>query len=140
MNMGIERYMFASAILMIVSQRLVRHLCKRCKRPLRPDEIENLPKKYRWLEKEGWDYSSARLMKGQGCAYCSNTGYHGRTGVFEIMEMNEEIKNMIVNNAPSYEVYKQALKDGMIPLRENCFNKVCEGQTTFFEMDRVTRS
>lgn len=140
MNMGIERYMFASAILMIVSQRLVRQLCKRCKRPMTGDEIANLPKKFRWLEREGWDYSNASLMTADGCAYCNKTGYHGRSGVFEIMEMNEEIKNMILSNAPSSEVYRQALNDGMIPLRENCFNKVCMGHTTFFEMDRVTRA
>lgn len=140
MNMGIERYMFASAILMIVSQRLVRQLCKRCKRLMTADEKSNLSKRFRWLEREGWDYSDANLMTADGCAYCNKTGYHGRTGAFEIMEITEKIKNMIVSNAPSSEVYKQALNDGMIPLRENCFNKVCQGHTTFFEMDRVTRA
>jgi type IV pilus assembly protein PilB len=139
MNMGIEKYLFASAIIMIVSQRLVRKICKHCQRLLDRTEVVAVAKRHRWLSRYDYDIDSARMMIGDGCLFCNHTGFYGRIGVFEVMEMSDNIKNMILRDVPSTEVYEAALKEGMIPLRDNCFSKVAEGFTTLSEMDRVTR-
>lgn len=137
MNMGIERYLFTSAILMIVSQRLVRRICKHCRRPLAETEREAMPTRFRWIARYGYDMTAAELTTGDGCIFCNHTGYFGRLGVFEIMEMTENLKNMVLSESPSTEIYRIAVEEGMVPLRDNTFLKVAEGTTTLFEMDRV---
>lgn len=137
MNMGIEKYLFTSAILMIVSQRLVRRICKHCRRQLTEKERDSMPGRFRWISRYGYDINNADLMTGEGCIFCNHTGYFGRQGIFEIMEMTENIKNLVLSGCPSSETYRTAVEEGMTPLRDNTFLKVAEGTTTLFEMDRV---
>jgi len=128
--MGAEDYLLASSILGILAQRLVRIICTHCKEPVKPDvEI---------LREYGFP-DDAVFFEGKGCKECAGTGYSGRIGIFELMIMGEEIRHLTTSNAPTSEIRKAALKQGMRTLKEDGFIKVRKGITTLSEVLRVTQ-
>lgn len=131
LNLGIEPYLLSSSLIGVIAQRLVRVICHNCKESYIPSEIE----KQVFLKELSTDISE--LYVGKGCSICNHIGYKGRTGVFEILEINENIANMIEKLAPYEKIKEEALKSKMITLRQAALMKAKEGITTFSEVERV---
>ncbi|MGQ9476282.1 MAG: type IV-A pilus assembly ATPase PilB [Actinomycetota bacterium] len=132
LEMGIEPFLIASAVDCVSSQRLARRLCERCKEPYEPDE--------EYLEKIGfrWEDGDERvLFRPRGCPACNNTGFRGRVGIFEVMEVTENIEHLVARNAPHVEIAEMARSEGMRTLREEGFIKVRQGITSLDEVLRV---
>ncbi len=133
MNMGIEPFLVATSVNLIQAQRLIRRVCKDCKRE------ESLPPEA--LMEVGFTADEAKNLKtykGKGCATCNNTGYKGRIGLYEVMEVNDEIRELILIGASALELRKKAIDDGMITLRESGLHKIRNGLTTLEEVVRET--
>lgn len=128
LDMGVEAYMIASGIRAIISQRLVRKICNCCREEYEPNEFEI---KFLDIDK------NTSLFRGQGCDKCGYTGYCGRTGVFEIMEVKEEHKKAILNKQGSSDIKKISVENGMITLDEACKNLVRKGVTTIAEITNI---
>ncbi|HEY2974873.1 MAG TPA: type IV-A pilus assembly ATPase PilB [Pyrinomonadaceae bacterium] len=133
MNMGIEPFLVATSVNLIQAQRLIRRVCKDCKRehPTPPEALVEVG-----FSSE--DAKALKTYKGKGCATCNNTGYKGRIGLYEVMEVNDEIRELILIGASSLELRKKAIEDGMITLRESGLQKVRAGLTTLEEVVRET--
>ena len=135
MNMGIEPFLVASSVNLICAQRLVRRVCKNCAEPVQ------IPVPA--LVKAGFaqeDAASAHVMKGRGCEKCNNTGYKGRVGLYEVMEVDEEIKELVLVGASGLELRRKAVERGMITLRQSGIRKIKEGLTSMEEVLRETVS
>jgi type IV pilus assembly protein PilB len=133
MNMGIEPFLVATSVNLICAQRLVRRICKECK-----EEIHMPPQA---LVDIGFPIDEAprvKLFKGRGCAACNNTGYRGRVGLFEVMELSDEIRELILSGASAMELRRKAIEEGMISLRASGLRKLREGVTTVEEVVRET--
>jgi type IV pilus assembly protein PilB len=131
MNMGIEPFLVATSVHLICAQRLVRRICGECAEPV------EVP--YQSLVEAGFTPEEARtvkIMKGKGCETCRNTGYKGRTGLYEVMEVDDELRELILVGASSMELKKKALERGMITLRRSGLVKVMLGMTTMEEVAR----
>jgi type IV pilus assembly protein PilB len=133
MNMGIEPFLVATSVNLIQAQRLIRRVCKDCKReaPMPPEALMEV----------GFSADDAKTLKtykGKGCSTCNNTGYKGRIGLYEVMEVNDDIRELILIGASSLELRKKAIEDGMITLRESGLHKVRAGLTTLEEVVRET--
>lgn len=130
-DMGIPSYLIASSLTGVIAQRLIRRLCDNCKE-------EYLASLY---EKEvlGFDkYEDVKLFRSVGCPKCSGTGYKGRIGIFEIMEVKQNIKELIENNANLYEISNEAKKNGMRTLFESGVDVVKKGISSMNELMRIT--
>ncbi len=135
LNMGISTYNFVSSLNCVLAQRLIRSICKNCKKPI------NYMKEY--LEYSGVDpekYKDFVFYEGEGCDECSGTGYKGRIAIGELLILNDEIKEMIIEKAPIQVLKKKASQTGTVFLREAALRKVFEGVTTLREINRVTFS
>jgi type IV pilus assembly protein PilB len=133
MNMGIEPFLVATSVNLICAQRLVRRICANCKEPLeipeqalldagfRPDEVKN-----------------TTVYHGKGCGTCNKNGYKGRVGLYEVMEVTDELRELILVGASALELRKKALDIGMITLRRSGLIKAASGQTTLEEVLRET--
>jgi type IV pilus assembly protein PilB len=133
MNMGIEPFLVATSVNLICAQRLVRRICKDCK-----EEIQ-LPAQA--LVEVGFPIEEAgkvRLYKGRGCPNCNNTGYRGRVGLFEVMEISDELRELILSGASAMELRRKAMEEGMITLRLSGLQKLRDGQTSVEEVVRET--
>ena len=133
MNMGIEPFLVATSVNLIQAQRLIRRVCKDCRRE-HPTPAEA-------LIEVGFSAEEAKTLKtykGKGCSTCNNTGYKGRIGLYEVMEINDEIRELILIGASSLELRKKAIEDGMITLRESGLHKIRAGLTTLEEVVRET--
>jgi type II secretory ATPase GspE/PulE/Tfp pilus assembly ATPase PilB-like protein len=130
-NLGIERYLEASAVLGVVAQRLVRRICPHCRTLAKPTPEERAA--YRAEMKEDLGKFSA----GQGCNFCHHTGYIGRIGVFEILMMTESLRELLMAPVSASELKSEAIRQGMIPMRRNGMMLVKHGITT---PDEVLRS
>jgi type IV pilus assembly protein PilB len=133
MNMGIEPFLVATAVHLICAQRLVRRICQDCA------EVLDVP--YPTLIEEGFtpeEAKTVKIKKGRGCATCNNTGYKGRVGLYEVMEVDEEIKELVLVGASSVELKKKAIERGMFTLRRSGLMKVMNGLTTLEEVARET--
>jgi type IV pilus assembly protein PilB len=133
MNMGIEPFLVATSVHLICAQRLVRRICKDCAEPV------EMP--VQALIEEGFTPEEAKtvqIMKGKGCATCNKTGYKGRTGLYEVMEVDDEIKELVLVGASALELKKKAIERGMITLRRSGLMKVAQGWTTLEEVARET--
>ena len=133
MNMGIEPFLVATSVNLIQAQRLIRRICKDCKRE------ESMPPEA--LIEVGFsadDASKLKTYKGKGCSTCNNTGYKGRIGLYEVMEVSDEIRELILIGASALELRKKAIDDGMITLRESGLHKIRNGLTTLEEVVRET--
>jgi type IV pilus assembly protein PilB len=133
MNMGIEPFLVASAVHLIVAQRLVRRCCANCKEP-NPQSPEALMQA--GFNEE--DANNVTPMKGPGCDKCNMTGYKGRVGLYEVMEIGEELRELILVGASGLELRRKAIEEGMITLRASGLRKVKDGLTTIEEVVRET--
>ena len=133
LNMGIDRFLITAAIKLIISQRLVRKICPNCR------ESYPVPEKYYDLfaEASQIDPKKALLYRSKGCEKCKNTGYKGRIGLFEVLEMSPAIEELIIGNAPHTDIEKQAVKEGMILLRKDALYKAMTGDITIEEAIRA---
>lgn len=129
LDMGIKPFLISSTLAGVIAQRLVRKICPNCIGEYLSDERE-----MRLLGLK----EPVILKRGKGCSLCNDTGYKGRIGVFEILEVHKDIKNLIDRNASESEIEKLAVKEGMSLLRNSCISKVLQGTTTIDEMLRAT--
>ncbi|HEV7860454.1 MAG TPA: type IV-A pilus assembly ATPase PilB [Pyrinomonadaceae bacterium] len=133
MNMGIEPFLVATSVNLIQAQRLIRRVCKNCKQELTaPPEA---------LIEVGFSPEEAKALKvfkGKGCATCNNTGYKGRIGLYEVLEVTDDIRELILIGASALELRRKAIEDGMITLRESGLHKIRQGITTIEEVVRET--
>jgi type IV pilus assembly protein PilB len=132
-DMGVEPFLISSAVILIVAQRLARKVCMECREPIKvhpqllmdlgvsPDEVKNFP-----------------VYRGKGCPICNGTGYKGRVGLYEVMPMKEEVKELVLARASTSEIKKEAIRLGMKTLRSSGILKVKEGVTTIEEILRTT--
>jgi len=133
MNMGIEPFLVASSLNLVCAQRLVRRICKNCSEP-HPAQPQALMQAGFSAE----DASSIVPNRGRGCERCNNTGYKGRVGLYEVMEVTEELRELILVGASALELRRKAVDEGMITLRHSGLRKVKEGVTTIEEVVRET--
>jgi general secretion pathway protein E len=131
LDMGIEAFLVSSSLIGVLAQRLVRVICPKCREPYKPqqemiDRIELLS-------------DNITTYHGIGCEECRHTGYQGRTGIFELMVVDEEIRRLIMERASSEVIRKKAVAGGMQILRDSGWQKVQEGVTTIEEVLRVAR-
>ena len=124
-DMGVENYLISSSLVSVLAQRLVRVICKRC------------------IASAGYELTPfgdrIETFRGQGCEFCNNTGYKFRVGIFELMEMNDEIRTLIMANSDSGKIMEVARRNGMKSLREDGWLKIAAGVTTPEEVLRVTQ-
>src|SRR5712675_1189576 len=133
MNMGIEPFLVATSVNLICAQRLVRRICSNCK-----EEVE-VPQQV--LIDAGYtqdELKTTKIYHGKGCSICNKGGYKGRTGLYEVMEINDELRELILVGASALELKKKAIEQGMITLRRSGLIKVALGQTTMEEVLRET--
>jgi type IV pilus assembly protein PilB len=133
MNMGIEPFLVSTSVNLICAQRLVRRVCKDCKQPVEVPEQALIDVGFGPEEVEG-----VTVQKGSGCNTCNGSGYKGRVGLFEVMDISEEVREMILTGCSSMELKRQAVEEGMITLRRSGIEKIKEGVTTIDEVVRET--
>ncbi|MCP4650244.1 MAG: type II/IV secretion system protein [PVC group bacterium] len=133
-DMGIKPYLVAATIRAILAQRLIRLLCPNCK------ELYSPPKDELKILELSEEEAKKRFYRPKGCPKCAHTGYLGRSGIFELLVINEEIRQMTHKRLPSTEIREKARSMGMMTLKEHAVNKVLEGLTSFQEVVRVTQS
>ncbi|MDY6820771.1 MAG: type IV-A pilus assembly ATPase PilB [Deferribacterota bacterium] len=133
-NMGLEPFLVASSVNLIAAQRLIRRVCRGCS-DTDNSVSDELLLSMGFKEEEIGTFIP---VKGKGCDLCDGTGYKGRIALFETMEINEKIANLILRGATSYELKDAAIKEGMLTLRRSGLNKIREGITTVDEVIRVT--
>ncbi|MFQ5789465.1 MAG: type IV-A pilus assembly ATPase PilB [Acidobacteriota bacterium] len=133
MNMGVEPFLVATSVHLICAQRLVRRVCKECRAEVQvpsqtlmdigftPEEAKNIT-----------------VFKGKGCNACNNTGYKGRVGLYEVMDCNEEIRQLVLEGASAIELKRKAIEEGMLTLRDSGLKKIAGGLTTIEEVLRET--
>jgi type IV pilus assembly protein PilB len=133
MNMGIEPFLVASSVNLICAQRLVRRICANCK-------VDH-PIPIQGLLQAGFSSEMARDVvpkKGSGCEKCNNTGYKGRVGLYEVMEITDELRELVLVGASGLELKRKAVEEGMLTLRQSGLRKVKDGLTTIEEVARET--
>ncbi len=130
-DMGVEPYLVSSSLVGVVAQRLVRHICPRCKTPYRPSHSDMLLLKMK---------EPTPLYKGEGCPACNFTGYKGRMGIHEILVVTREIRDLVNRQATADQLAQTAIRQGTTTLRESCTQLVLEGKTTVEELLKVTYS
>ncbi|MEQ8192220.1 MAG: type IV-A pilus assembly ATPase PilB, partial [Candidatus Eremiobacterota bacterium] len=130
-DMGIEPFLVASALVGVIAQRLVRRICPNCREAYTPPEEA--------VAKFGLNLADTNIVfyHGRGCDHCKGTGYKGRSGIYEMMTVNENVRPLILRNAPTIEVKDAAIENGMVTLQEDGLRKVLEGTTTIEECLRV---
>ena len=133
-DMGVEPFLVASAVECFIAQRLVRVICEKCKHEVKPDK--ELLKE---LGVSGLNLSKVKMYEGKGCDACRFTGYKGRTAIYEFLEMNEPIKELVLKRSSSDQIKKKALEYGMRTLRQDGWEKIMKGITTPSEVIRVTQ-
>ncbi|HKZ53289.1 MAG TPA: type IV-A pilus assembly ATPase PilB [Candidatus Acidoferrales bacterium] len=133
MNMGIEPFLVATSVHLICAQRLVRRICSECK------EEQNLPPQA--LVDVGFtpeEVKTVKTYKGRGCERCNGTGYKGRAGLYEVLEINDDIRELVLVGASALELKKKAVEQGMFTLRRSGLVKIAAGVTTIEEVIRET--
>jgi len=132
-DLGVERFLISSTLVGTMAQRLLRRICPNCtiERFLTDEEVNTL----RLAVPPG---KRVKVKEGEGCFECRGTGYLGRTGIFEILPIDDAVKNLVVAGADAPEIKREAVKNGMRTLRQSALRKLAEGQTTFEEVVRVT--
>ncbi len=133
MNMGIEPFLVATSVNLICAQRLVRRVCSECK--------EEISMPVQALIDVGFNPEEAariKLYKGRGCTNCNNTGYRGRVGLFEVMEISEDVRELILSGASAMELRRKSIEEGMISLRRSGLEKIKSGSTSVEEVVRET--
>ncbi len=142
-DMGVEPFLVASTVNVIIAQRLVRRICDSCRISYQVQETQLL----QWLPPEliakhyigSGPNKQVRIYKGQGCKICHFTGYQGRIGIYEVLEITPELRKLIVQKNDSDVIYKQALAEGMTTMLDDGLSKIGRGITTIEEVMRVTK-
>lgn len=142
LDMKVEPFLVASTVNIIIAQRLVRHICMKCivSYSLTEKEINDLNRQVdlnKFLNVD--ELKEVRLYKGKGCEACNHSGYAGRIGIFEVLEVKDNIKDLITTRADSDQIKKAARVNGMKTMLEDGFQKVISGKTTVEEIFRVTK-
>ncbi len=132
MDMGIEPFLIASALLGVVGQRLVRRVCQHCTEPHAP-----MPDELDFYVRAGGDADKKAFVKGSGCNFCGNTGYFERIGIYEVLRITDEMKRLIVADAPHEQIRTLAVDEGMKTMREQAVRLVTEDKTTVAEVLRT---
>ncbi|MFN3197904.1 MAG: type II secretion system ATPase GspE [Bradymonadia bacterium] len=136
-DMGVEPFLIASSVVCMMAQRLVRRLCPHCKAPVVPSETE--------LRQLGYDRerfmaeTSGHVYQPVGCDQCLDSGYQGRTGIYEVLPVDDDIRPLIMDNVDSGTIKKVAIRKGMLTLRDDGARKVMDGDTSIAEVLRVTQ-
>jgi general secretion pathway protein E len=131
-DMGIEPFLVASSVVAVLAQRLLRKICPECRHPYKPSEDE--------LSRLGLEADpTVTLYRGSGCAACSQTGYRGRTGIFELLVIDDEIRRLIGAKADSAAIKQAAVAKGMVTLKQEGAARVAQGITTMEEVMRITQ-
>ena len=133
-DMGIESFLVTSSVIAILAQRLARIICNDCKEAYTPDQesLQNIGLTPEMV-------AGSKIYRGKGCPSCLNTGYMGRTGIFEMMILDDPVRNTILKTSDANAVKHKALEQGMITLRQDGAQKVLDGITTIEEVFRVTQ-
>jgi len=132
LDMGVEHYLISSALAGVLAQRLVRILCKKCRKEVPAD-----PETMKIISAVGKG-GLATVYRETGCPACSHTGYRGRTGIYELLVVSDNIRNLILKKTSAHIIKEEARREGMITLREDGFRKAGEGITSLSEVVRVT--
>jgi type IV pilus assembly protein PilB len=133
LNMNVDLYNFVSALNCVLAQRLVRKVCKHCRRAVKVSR--------QILEESGLDpavYSDFTFCEGAGCIECSGTGFFGRLAVSELLDLSDHIRELILDRRPASEIKRAAKEEGMTFLRESALEMVLRGVTTLREINKVT--
>ena len=133
LNMKVELYNFVSALNCVLAQRLVRLICRSCKRPIEVDR--------KTVEDSGLDparFAKMTFYEGRGCIDCNGTGFRGRTAIAEILDQSDSVRELILNRKSAAEIKRAAKEEGMTFLRESAIEKVLRGETTLREINKVT--
>lgn len=130
MDLGVEPYLIPTTLVGIVTQRMVRRICTHCSAPSQPSVEEQI------AYEEEMKQQLTTFYSGAGCNLCANTGYRGRTGLFEILIMSEEIRRRLLSNASASDIKAQALREGMVTMKRDGMLKVKEGITSVSEVLR----
>jgi len=133
LDLGVPSYLISSTLIGVMAQRLVRKICKNCERT-----YELLPEEAAAIGVAPAKIGNVLVKYGEGCAQCRGTGYLGRTGIYEVMEVNEKVRPLVAEKADLEAVRRAAVADGMVTLREAAVRKLLNGETTFDEVIRVT--
>lgn len=135
LDMGVEDFLLASTLNVIIAQRLVRKICTYCITKYRPDEVA-----LKKLSKDlGVNLADQKFYKGQGCDKCNRKGYLGRVGIYEVMPTTDKVRSLITERSASGQIEKQAVSEGMITMLQDGLDKVSSGLTTIEEVIRVVR-
>jgi type IV pilus assembly protein PilB len=134
-DMGVPPFLLTATLEAVLAQRLVRKICKECREPTSPS-TETLAQ----LDLTPDDVADQKFFRGRGCAACNNTGFKGRTGLFEYMPMNDQLRDLINHGASTQQIRDLAMQTGMVPLRSSGLEKVFAGVTTIEEIIRETVS
>ncbi|MEZ4752327.1 MAG: ATPase, T2SS/T4P/T4SS family [Bdellovibrionota bacterium] len=135
LHMGLEPFLITAALTLVQAQRLLRINCPNCIQDdttISPEQLIAAEMPKNWIQ-------TFKAKKGVGCERCGNTGYKGRKGVFEVMPMSEKLRSLVVKKASSDDIKKQAIKEGMVTLRQSALVKLYRGETTFEEVLNNTR-
>ncbi|MBF0521446.1 MAG: Flp pilus assembly complex ATPase component TadA [Candidatus Omnitrophica bacterium] len=130
-NMGVEPFLITSSLIGVLAQRLIRSICHNCRKEYLVNEES--------LERLSLDEKLHKFFKGQGCSNCLNSGYRGRSAIFELLTVNDAVRSLILKRSSSEEIKRQAQADGMKTLRESGIEKIKMGITTVSEVLRVTQ-
>jgi type IV pilus assembly protein PilB len=133
MNMGIEPFLVATSVQLIAAQRLARRICGNCK-----EEVEMTPQALLNIGFKKEEIGTFSVFKGRGCEKCNNTGYKGRVGLVEVMQIDDDIRELILSGGTAIDIKKKAAENGMISLRRSGLIKIKEGITTVEEVVRET--
>lgn len=132
-NMGVEPFLVGNSVNLVCAQRLVRRICEHCKEPQEMSTVKMIEAGF--LPDE---VATTKSMRGRGCDKCGGSGYKGRVGLFEVMEMTDGLRDVVITNASATEVRRMAVVEGMVTLRRSGLQKVREGVTTIEEVVRET--
>ena len=144
LNMGIEPFSLSSSLRIVQAQRLVKRICKSCAEEYKPepDLLQSLNINQKTLERlrlnDQYSMDTLVFKKGKGCEECDNTGLKGRQGIYEVLEITPKFRELIESNATTEDMRRQAIKDGMLSLRESALYKLITGRTTVSEVVGTT--
>ena len=132
-DMGVPRYLVGSAITMVMAQRLVRRVCERCRESYIPE-----PEQLAVLGDDAELLRGRPLARGHGCLACKQTGYMGRTAVFEVLELTRPIRRMVLDGLNEDQIKQKAMSEGLVTLRKSGIRKILDGTTTIAEVRAAT--
>ena len=132
-DMGVPRYLVGSAVTLVMAQRLVRRVCERCREYYLPE-----PEELAVLGEDASLLAGRQMVRGRGCLACKQTGYHGRTAVFEVLELSRSIRRLVLDGANEDQIKAQAVADGLLTLRKSGIRKLLDGVTSIEAVKSAT--